>query len=187
MVLIENLDPHSKLVKINHKYVLQIRSSIMSCIYQRRMHVDSSKGAIQFFKNLENKLNDVDELLEELEAMEKDSMKQMVERNIEIKPICKLFSNYRTTLNLFSVKVREVLDAKTNPRSLLELSTSAVSSYRLPTNELPIELQYYLQEGSVQMQNRKLKEEEDYLTREAPKMLSDLGFLLEAFIEFEPE
>ena len=163
----------------------------MSCIYQRRMHVDSSKGAIQFFKNLENKLNDVDELLEGLEAMEKDSLKQMVgvmvEGNIEIKPICKLFSNYRTTLNLFSVKVREVLDAKTNPRSLLELSTSAVSSYRLPTNELPIELQYYLQEGSVQMQNRKLKEEEDYLTREAPKMLSDLGFLLEAFIEFEPE
>ena len=159
----------------------------MSCIYQRRMHVDSSKGAIQFFKNLESKLNDVDELLEELEEMETESMKKLVERNIEIKPICKLFSNYRNTLNLFSDKVRDVLEAKTNPRSLLELSTSAVSSYRLPTNELPIELQYYLQEGSVEMQNSELKEEEDFLTREAPKMLSDLGFLLKAFIEFEPE
>merc|ERR1711915_750171 len=111
----------------------------------------------------------------------------MVERNIEIKPIFKLFSTYRNTLNLISAKVRDVLEAKTNPRSLLELSTSAVSSYRLPTNELPIELQYYLQEGSVEMQNSKLKEEEDFLTREAPKMLSDLGSLLKAFIEFEPE
>ena len=124
-------------------------------------------------KNLESKLNDVVESLEEL-AMEKESLKQLVERNNEIKPICIMFSAYRNTLNLFSAKVREVLDAKTNPRSLLELSTSAVSSYRLPTNELPIELQYYLQEGSVQMQNRKLKEEEDYLTREAPNILSDI-------------
>merc|ERR1711915_131944 len=149
--------------------------------------VDRSRGAIQFFKNLESKLNDVDEALEEIEEMEKGNVKKMVERNIEIKPICLMFSNYRDTLKMFSAKVREVLDAKTNPKSLLELSTSAVFSYRLPSNELPIELQYYLQEGLVEMQNSELKEEGEFLTREAPKMLSDLGFLVKAFIEFEPE
>merc|ERR1711872_377329 len=112
---------------------------------------------------------------------------KMIERNLEIKPICFMFSNHRETLKMFSAKVREVLDAKTNPKSLLWLSTSAVLSYRLPTNELPLELQYYLQEGLVQAQYSKLKEEEDFLTREAPEMLSNLGFLFKAVVEFEPE
>ena len=101
--------------------------------------------------------------------------------------VCLMFSNYRAILKMFSEKVREVLDAKTNPKSLLELSTSAVLSYRLPLNELPVELQHYLQDGWVPTQNSRLKEEEDFLTREAPEMLSNLGLLFKAVVEFEPE
>ena len=58
----------------------------------------------------------------------------------------------------------------TNPSKLLELAALAVavSSYDLPKNELPVELEILLNEGSgsTQTQANNLKEEIEILKRE---------------------
>ena len=69
---------------------------------------------------------------------------------------------FREELKAYVIRVRYVLDKMTNPSSLLEIAVLAVSSYDLPIDELPQELQIMLTEAS------KLKEEIEILKDEIP-------------------
>ena len=59
-----------------------------------------------------------------------------------------------------------MLDKLRNPSSLLETAVLAVSSYDLPIDELPQTLKIMLQEGSIETEASKLKEEIEILKDE---------------------
>ena len=150
-----------------------MRSNILRIHRIIRRHTSSGRcgsSDIQFLKTLQKELI----VLEELEDIEKEYLNVMADLNdlnvLLDQPIAEL-STFQEVLrefvNWFSLRVREVLHVKTNTRSLLELSTSAVFSHRLPTNELPKELELHLQRYLTQTQSSKLDEEVVFLFREA--------------------
>ena len=57
----------------------------------------------------------------------------------------KLFANYRKSYRCLSDLLRNVFHEMTNPSSLLEISSTAVSNYHFLTYELPKELELQLQ------------------------------------------
>ena len=91
--------------------------------------------------------------------------------SLEPRIFTKVFTKTRVALKSYAGRVRYVMDKMTNPSKLLELAVLAVSSYDLPTNELPVELEILLHEGSTQTQANKLKEEIEILKREVPMLL----------------
>merc|ERR1719481_1101817 len=99
---------------------------------------------------------------------------------------------YREELQAYVIRLGYVLDKMTNPSSLLEIAALAVSSYDLPIDELPQELQIMLTEASklalkeeieilkdeislipmkIQTEASKLKEEIEILKDEIPMEL----------------
>ena len=78
---------------------------------------------------------------------------------------------FRAALKSYAGRIRYVMDKITSPSKLLELAVLAVSSYDLPKNELPLELEILLHEGSIQTQANKLKEEIEILKLEVPMVL----------------
>ena len=91
--------------------------------------------------------------------------------SLEPRIFTKIFTKTRVALKSYAGRVRYVMDKMTNPSKLLELAVLAVSRYDLPKNELPVELEILLHEGSTQTQANKLKEEIEILKREVPMVL----------------
>ena len=87
----------------------------------------------------------------------------------------RIFTKTRAAFKSYAGRIRYVMDKMTNPSKLLELAALAVSSYDLPINELPVELEILLHEGSTQTQANKLKEEIEILKREVPMVLYNLS------------
>ena len=73
----------------------------------------------------------------------------------------------------------------TNPSKLLELAALAVSSNDLPINELPVELEILLNEGSTQTPANNLKEEIEILKREVPMVLYNLLCTVTIVLDWE--
>merc|ERR1719300_670463 len=92
----------------------------------------------------------------------------------EEEPFDRIFTKFRVALKAYVVRIHYVIDKMTNPSKLLELAALAVSSYDLPINELPEELEILLHEGSTQTQANNLKEEIEIFKREVPMVLYNL-------------
>ena len=133
----------------------------MASLFQLKT-IGCAIGSIQYFKKLEYIIIKVDERLKHWE-----------ESN------CRLRSYREEILKPYIIKVRYVLDKLTSPSTLLDMAVLAVLSYDLPIDELPEEMKILLQEGSIQAQAQKLKDEIEILKDEIAQ-----DFLLCTFIKF---
>ena len=127
----------------------------MACLFQSKT-IGCAIGSIQYFKKLEYIIIKVDERL-----------KHWKESNCPlVVDVGRLRSYREEVLKPYIIKVRYVLDKLTSPSTLLDMAVLAVLSYDLPIDELPEEMKILLQEGSIQAQAQKLKDEIEFLKAE---------------------
>ena len=141
----------------------------MTCIFQLGSSFDGVPGSVQFFKELEKKISETDVMLKklqeternwtvEIEAEEGTTVLLLLTSDIfSLEPLDRIITKFRVAFKSYVVRIRYVMDKMTNPSKLLELAVLAVSNYDLPKNELPVELEILLHEGSTQTQVNKLK------------------------------
>ena len=139
----------------------------MACLFQSKT-IGCAIGSIQYFKELEYSIIKFDEWLKH----EESNCPLVVD-------VGRLRSYREEVLKPYIIKVRYVLDKLTSPSTLLEMAVLAVLSYDLPIDELPEEMKILLQEGSIQEQAQKLKDEIEILKDEIAQ-----DFLLCTFIKF---
>ena len=124
----------------------------MACLFQSKT-IGCAIRSIQYFKELEYIIIKVDERLKHWE-----------ESNCPLPVDVGRLRSYREeVLKSYIIKVRYVLDKLTSPSTLLDMAVLAVLSYDLPIDELPEEMKILLQEGSIQAQAQKLKDEIEIL------------------------
>merc|ERR1712142_37996 len=156
--------------------LLQETNMPMPCIFQLGSNFDGVPGSIQFFKEVEKRISETDVMLKNFQEVEERNWTEEMEAEEE--PFNGIFPKFRVALKAYVGRIRYVIDKMTNPSKLLELAALAVSSYDLPINEIPVELEILLHEGSTQTQANKLKEEIEILKRDVPMVLKNLSWIL---------